>query len=244
MEQEFTLNNPYMDKNIIKYYTNATITKKYSTTYCNIIFKCITKNELPQESVIKNILNYIPKINNNKFFNIFIILYKGKRKLSNPSQKKYINGGFTYLNGNNIYIYRKQEFIKVLFHEILHHSINVEYYTIYYKNKYLLSEAVTEFLATIHYLKFLKLFKQKYIQIELEHSINIIPYILNIDDHNTNIYEYIVMKYILLLNHTLSLKSIHKPSKIIQILDNFNIHSIKNLPLTRPFNFSFMFHTH
>jgi hypothetical protein len=93
MEQEFTLNNPYMDKNIIKYYTNATITKKYSTTYCNIIFKCITKNELPQESVIKNILNYIPKINNNKFFNIFIILYKGKRKLSNPSQKNILTEG-------------------------------------------------------------------------------------------------------------------------------------------------------
>jgi len=244
MEHEFSLSNPYMDKYIIKYYTNATIIKKYSTDYCNIFFKCITKDELPQEGVIQNILNYIPKINNNKFFNIYIILYKGKRKLSNPSQKKYINGGFTYLNDNNIYIYRKQEFIKVLFHEILHHSIDVRYYSIYYKKKYLLSEAVTEFLATIHYLKFLKLFQQKYIQLELEHSINIIPYILTLKDHNTNIYEYIVMKYILLLNHRRSLKYINEPTQIIKILDDFDNHLIKKKNINNFIHFTFMFHTH
>jgi hypothetical protein len=244
MDTDFTVNNPYIDENIIKYYTNAKITKKYSSNHCNLFFKCIRKNELPQESIINNILNYIPKINNNKFFNIYIILYKGKRKLTNPSQKIYINGGYTYLNGNNIYIYRKQEYIKVLFHEILHHSINVQYYSMYFKNKYLISEAVTEFLATIHYLKFLKLFKQKYIQIELAHSLNIIPYILNLNDHNTNIYEYIVMKYILLLNHTCSLKLINEPAKILKILENFNMNSIKNKFLVKPRNFTFMFHSH
>ena len=65
MDKEFTVNNPYIDENIIKYYTNAKITKKYSSAHCNIFFKCIKKTELPNKSIINNILNYIPKINNN-----------------------------------------------------------------------------------------------------------------------------------------------------------------------------------
>lgn len=35
---------------------------------------------------------------------------------------EHINGGYTYMNGDTIYIYRYEEFAKVLIHEILHHT--------------------------------------------------------------------------------------------------------------------------
>lgn len=35
---------------------------------------------------------------------------------------KHINGGYTYLHNNTIYIYRYEEFPKVILHEVLHHS--------------------------------------------------------------------------------------------------------------------------
>jgi hypothetical protein len=34
-----------------------------------------------------------------------------------------INGGFTYTNKNNIYIIRKEDYNKVILHELLHHNI-------------------------------------------------------------------------------------------------------------------------
>lgn len=36
---------------------------------------------------------------------------------------KHINGGYTYINNGNIYIYRYEEFAKVALHELLHNSV-------------------------------------------------------------------------------------------------------------------------
>lgn len=57
--------------------------------------------------------------------NIIWIPCPVKRELPAPGQPinaEHINGGYTYMNGNTIYIYRYEEFAKVLLHEILHHS--------------------------------------------------------------------------------------------------------------------------
>lgn len=35
---------------------------------------------------------------------------------------KHINGGYTYLRGSTIYVYRFEEFPKVMLHEVLHHT--------------------------------------------------------------------------------------------------------------------------
>jgi hypothetical protein len=48
-----------------------------------------------------------------------------KRKLPNKKGDSIgainINGGFTYLNSNNVYIVRKEDYEKVILHELLHH---------------------------------------------------------------------------------------------------------------------------
>ena len=36
-----------------------------------------------------------------------------------------INSGFTYVNRNDIYIFRKEEFPKVILHELIHHDLNI-----------------------------------------------------------------------------------------------------------------------
>ena len=92
----------------------------------------ITKKEKLQ--VFKNIyrVHLISKIYNiskwdNYIFNFYIIMNPLKRCL--PSKKndlidvKNINGGFTYINRNDIYIIRKEDYNKVIIHELLHHNI-------------------------------------------------------------------------------------------------------------------------
>jgi hypothetical protein len=62
----------------------------------------------------------------NKIFNYYIIMNPLKRCL--PTKKKdiigaqNINGGYTYINKNNIYIIRKEDYNKVIIHELLHHN--------------------------------------------------------------------------------------------------------------------------
>ena len=97
-----------------------------------IMRKKITKKEKLQ--VFKNLFRVylISKIYNiskwgNYIFNFYIIMNPLKRCF--PSKKndiidvKHINGGFTYINRNDIYIIRKEDYEKVLLHELLHHNI-------------------------------------------------------------------------------------------------------------------------
>ena len=49
-------------------------------------------------------------------------------KIGEQISQKHINGGYTYLNGNQIYIYRAEEFPKVLLHETLHHLLDSSRY--------------------------------------------------------------------------------------------------------------------
>jgi len=59
-------------------------------------------------------------------FNYYIIMNPQKRFL--PTKKdelidvENINGGFTYISENDIYIIRKEDYNKVIIHELLHHN--------------------------------------------------------------------------------------------------------------------------
>lgn len=37
-------------------------------------------------------------------------------------EQKHINGGYTYIHGNEIYVLRREEFPKVVLHEVIHHT--------------------------------------------------------------------------------------------------------------------------
>jgi len=59
-----------------------------------------------------------------KSFNYYLILNPLKRKLPNINHSinaENINGGFTYINNDNIYILRKEDYEKVMIHELIHH---------------------------------------------------------------------------------------------------------------------------
>jgi hypothetical protein len=65
-----------------------------------------------------------------KEFNYYIILNPFKRKLppqGNRVEAKHINGGFTFINSNDIYIIRAEDYEKVILHELLHHNKLIHY---------------------------------------------------------------------------------------------------------------------
>ena len=56
---------------------------------------------------------------------IWLIPLSLKRCFPQKGEKisaKHINGGYTYLHGSTIYVYRYEEFPKVMLHEVLHHT--------------------------------------------------------------------------------------------------------------------------
>jgi hypothetical protein len=59
-------------------------------------------------------------------FNYYIIMNPQKRFLPTKKEElidvENINGGFTYINKNDIFIIRKEDYNKVIIHELLHHN--------------------------------------------------------------------------------------------------------------------------
>lgn len=65
-----------------------------------------------------------------KDFIYYIILNPAKRKLptnGDQMEAKHINGGFTYVRSNEIYILRAEDYEKVILHELLHHNNSIHY---------------------------------------------------------------------------------------------------------------------
>lgn len=73
----------------------------------------------------------ITKEDNRRLFNFYIIMNPLKRCM--PTKKDAIldvvniNGGYTYVNDNNIYIIREEDYNKVIIHELLHHNTRMHY---------------------------------------------------------------------------------------------------------------------
>uniref|UniRef100_A0A6C0LQD0 Uncharacterized protein n=1 Tax=viral metagenome TaxID=1070528 RepID=A0A6C0LQD0_9ZZZZ len=73
----------------------------------------------------------ITKEDNRRLFNFYIIMNPLKRCM--PTKKDAIldvvniNGGYTYVNDNNIYIIREEDYNKVIIHEFLHHNTKMHY---------------------------------------------------------------------------------------------------------------------
>jgi hypothetical protein len=163
-----------------------------------------------------------------KNFNIHLVLAPHKRLF--PAMKKLINveninGGFTSVNGNNIYVFREEEFPKVILHELLHHSpVHSEAWTKYQTDELKLAfdispnmrlipnEAVVEVFATIIHCIFVSIvIKQpfkKIINTEIHHSVLQSNKFLakqgqlpsGLWNEYTNSFCYIVFKTIMLMN--------------------------------------------
>jgi len=193
---------------------------KYKNINSHIYYKA---NDLNLNK-LKNILKRCNKLLPTKNFNIYIILCSDKRKLpinGEHIKPQNINGGYTSLNGNDIFIIRKEEYPKVILHEITHHIINIiwssenisklkKHFNISEKTNLIPNEAIVEYMATIYYLKCIsnekKININKLIKEELKYSLYKSYQLLELNKNKkwyeeTNAYCYIIFKTILLKNH-------------------------------------------
>ena len=194
-------------------------------------FKIIAYSTRPKKLFIQKL---------NKCKNRIDIIYKDYPNLKNlkihvvdcPQKRKYIddpthvNGGFTWLNGNDIYIFRKKELCKVMLHEVLHHCF-------YYSQSTCINEAITEFLATIYQCNF----THTSISDELKHSEMVSYYVNQIPrTDKSNLYAYTVVKYALLKEHKKVLKWIEDKrfDLIKNYIDNFSFTSNKKIKANLP----------
>jgi hypothetical protein len=164
-----------------------------------------------------------------------------------PSKKddlidvKNINGGFTFINKNNIYIIRKEDYNKVIIHELLHHNILIhktdwldknitrlkEHFNIDNNMLLIPNEAIIETYAcvlnTIFYSIETETSLKKNLKKDQEHSIYLAKKILDKQGDNkwnekTHSYCYIIFKTILYVYFNKFLK-IYKYNNDIEITD-------------------------
>lgn len=145
----------------------------------------------------------------------------------------YVNGGFTYINNNIIYVYRHDEMLKVILHEVIHHAFYFKDNDVYLgdpirsKVNINFNEAIVEFLATLYQIKY----TSSTIEHELKHSLKNVKNVISLCPYNTNLYSYIVIKHLLLKKSKLIFKYIQNKQydKIYQYVYNtkINIKPIK-----------------
>lgn len=207
--------------------------------YKNITFKIYYKTEDDLDlNLIKRVMKRGAFVLKSKQMTIHLIPSPAKKILKEDGimTSENINSGFTYTNRNDIYIFRKEEFPKVVIHELIHHDLNIhrdefneknkrllkEHFNICDETTLILNEAIIELWATIfqlafvcidYHLEFREIFK-----IEALYSLYKCHQIFKIQKGDKwkdrcNIYSYIIFKTILLINLNEYIKIYMYPNK-------------------------------
>jgi len=229
--------NDYFKYDELRIYLNK-LNKIYKIKYHNInIYILYNENDNDINNDINHIKKVIKRAYNitqfiNKIFNIYLILSPFKKEFKSISlTSKNCNTGLTILYPNSnvpsvdIYIIRREEFGKVIIHEIIHH-INLIHSTFKKSNIDKLkkhfnispsanidpNETIVELWATIYHLyqisietnvDFYKLFKD-----ELKYSLNKTKQLLKLQEYmkdglwyeESHIICYIIFKTIIMYN--------------------------------------------
>ena len=180
-------------------------------------------------------------------FNYYVIMNPLKRCL--PTKRGQIidavniNGGYTYTNKNNIYIIRKEDYNKVIIHELLHHNTLIHkqewdeanikrlkaHFKIHPTMLLIPNEAIIETFAcilnTVFYSIETSTSLRENLKRDREHSINLTKKILDkqgdqLWDEKTHSYCYIVFKTILYVyfNEFLKIYKYHNDTDITDFL--------------------------
>ena len=144
------------------------LSKEYLISWDNnkIYLKCTEIKFLKIKSRLPYLIKMISYIKNtNEELNIYLLLSSLKKKIDNYKNisPKNINSGYTDNINRYIFIWREEEFEKVLFHELIHffnHDHSNEIYTHYIKFDSLF-EAITDFKAIIYNLIYLSFLTNK-----------------------------------------------------------------------------------
>jgi hypothetical protein len=125
-DSKFTLPSGIMNACIDNLYCHK-ILQCHQVTF-NIVHTADSKNIPPYgllQRIIKRIVCILRIFSITKNFTIWFLPIVYVRKFPLNGQlisPEHINGGYTYHNGETIFIYRLEECTKVILHEILHHS--------------------------------------------------------------------------------------------------------------------------
>ena len=219
----------YSIKEVIDYIDqiNTTYFYKFENIKCYVYYDKL-KNNINKNKIQDTIKRGYKISNKTKNFIIHLILSPAKKIIETNKilTSKNTNSGFTYSNGNEIFIFREEEFSKVLIHELIHHDqlihndnfklVNkkrlMNYFEITKDTILILNEAIIEFWATLVHLAFVSCqYKINYLDLykkELSYSLFKSYQILRLKEtyknkqwcDKCNIYSYIIFKTILLFN--------------------------------------------
>lgn len=218
--------------------SKSNLSKKDKSTICNTI------------SRIKTIIKLYNMIN--KTFRFFIVMNPMKRHLPESGILKtiHINGGFTYTNDRDIFIIRKEDYQKVILHELLHHNNLIHnenwklsniiklktFFNIHPSYQLIPNEAVVETIACILHVCFTAIERKALLSnvytLEKNHSRNIVKKILQFQNiglwyEETNAYAYTVLKNILFCNFNGFMKIFNFKYYDDSIITNFIINNHK-----------------
>jgi len=215
-----------------KFLQNCSYILKFKSTHFSIILVNDSNDAILNLRIVKlcKRIEFLYKhLGIQKIFNIWIIPLSNKRLFPNQKQEitvNNINGGFTYTNGNDIYVHKEEEFPKVTIHEFLHHTFfdtsdkwsseNIQnlkdIFDISDKSNFLPNEAIIELWAEVFqllfiseelYIPFYDLYKNELLW-GIHQSNNLLKHqdTLYLDEWNekTNAYSYIIIKTIILNN--------------------------------------------
>ena len=158
----------------------------FKITWNNNLIIINTEEDIKINNRIKLIIFMIEylkeKTNNNKNIKIYLILSTLEKKFpldSNIMDVKNANSGYNDSINNIIFIWRKEEFEKVLFHELMHNfDLDKRYNNVHniinIKGPHLYFEAYTDFLGIIYHLIYLSLITNKKIISLFEYELGFI----------------------------------------------------------------------
>jgi hypothetical protein len=237
------------------------VTHIYHYTYNNLTIKVYYINKIDQLNIkkikrtIKRAFLVIDNYNNVKSFIINLILSPLKKEFvyNEMFTEKNINSGFTFHNKNEIFIFRKEEYPKVIIHELLHHQLLIDnqhfkhenkiklmdHFNIHHSTKLILNETIIETWAMIVYLylisKEYNLNLKTLFDVEFKYSMLKTYQLLKLQEtyknkqwiDRANIYAYIIFKFIIMskLQDFLAIYTFpHDDSTITNfIIDNSNV---------------------
>ena len=254
--------SPYNLPEVISYIDEIDSVYEYEENNIKIIVYYRKTKDNPNFDLIKRVIKRGNTIVKNKKFKILLLLTSAKKEFNKnknePISIKNTNSGFTYVNRNEIFIFRKEEFPKVIIHELTHHDTNIHsdyiasnnkrklmsHFNLDSRSNFILNEAIIELWATISHLSFISkeynINFSELLEKELEYSLYKSYQLLSLRSSNNpyydkaNIYSYIILKTIFLY-HFLEFKKIYtfpyNDTKITNfILTHSQIPEIKSNP--------------
>lgn len=208
------------------------ITDIYIYKYENIEIRVYYRKKKDEINIqkIHKILKRAYKITDNcknKLFMIHLIFSPAKKEFDYNEMitARNVNSGFTYTKGNEIFIFRREEYPKVIIHELLHHQQMIDqshitstkdknelmkHFNINKDTILILNETIIELWALIMHLSFIadeyNLDIDELFEIETKYSIYKSYQILKLQEtyknqqwcDKCNIYAYIIFKMIIM----------------------------------------------